>query len=403
MRVAFMSPCWPHDRIANGIATYVASVRGGLEARGVEAHVLAAEVDPDLDDPLVHRLPEGSPPRPLSVRLRQSVAGLVSRNLRIQQSLGFRIARAVQGIDAETPLDLFEQEETFGVAAVIRRELAIPVVVRLHGPWCVVGPQVGHPRDREFRMRCRAEIQAISAAHGVSSPSQAALDRVREHYGVDLEDAKVIPNPVVIPGEDEAWSPEASEAEVLLFVGRFDRIKGADVLLDAFVHLARRRPGLRLRFLGPDTGLRVGEREFSFDEYVANRIPGDVRARIDYEGAQPREVVARARQEAAVTVACSRYETFPLTVLEAMAAGCPVAASAVGGIPELVRDGQNGLLFPSESAEALASAVEHLLDDREFAARLGSAARRDTRARFGIEAVAAATEAFHRDVIAAAR
>lgn len=403
MRIAFMSPCWPHDRVANGIATYVAHVRDGLAARGVEAHVLASDVDPELNDPTVHRLPETSPPRSLPVRVRQSLAGLVSRNLRIQESLGFRIAQAVREIDASTALDLFELEETFGVAAVVRRHVPTPIVVRLHGPWCEVGPMVGHPRDREFRMRCRAEIQAISSAHGVSSPSRAALDRVREHYGVTLPEARVIPNPVKIPDEREAWSRGKSEDETLLFVGRFDRVKGADVLLEAFAHLAPRRPKLRLRFLGPDTGLMLGEREVSFDEYVADRIPGDVRGRIDYEGAQPGEVVARARERATVTVACSRYETFPLTVLEAMAAGCPVVASAVGGIPELLRDGENGLLFPSESVEGLASAVERLLDDRELGARLGAAARRDTRARFGLEAVAAETEAFHREVVAAAR
>ena len=143
MRVAFMSPCWPHDRIANGIATYVANVRRGLATRDVEAHVLATEVDPALRDPLIHALPEGAPPRPLSVRLRQSVAGFRSRNLRIQEALGFRIASALREIHAASPLDLFELEETFGVGEVVRRHVPFPVVVRLHGPWCEVGPQVG--------------------------------------------------------------------------------------------------------------------------------------------------------------------------------------------------------------------------------------------------------------------
>ncbi|MEM9177724.1 MAG: glycosyltransferase family 4 protein, partial [Myxococcota bacterium] len=183
------------------------------------------------------------------------------------------------------------------------------------------------------------------------------------------------------------------------FVGRFDRVKGADLMLDAFAELARRRPGLRLRFLGPDTGLMVGGREISFETYVADRFAEDVRARIDYEGAQPRDVVDRARLAGAVTVACSRYETFSLTVLEAMAAGCPVVASAVGGVPEFLVDGENGLLFPSESVAALVAAIERLLDDRALAARLGAAARRDVQARFGVDAVAAETEAFHRDVV----
>lgn len=398
-----MSPCWPHDRISNGIATYVASMRSGLEARGVDVRVLAAEVDPELSDPCVHPLPASPPPRPLSVRLRQAVAGLGSRNRRIQQALGFRIAAAANAIDAASPLDLFEMEETFGVAAVVRRHFARPLVVRLHGPWCEVGPQVGHPRDREWRLRCRAELEAIRGASAVSSPSLAALENVRAFYDVALPEAQVIPNPVAVVDEGDVWKPEDMDEETLLFVGRFDRVKGADVLLEAFVALAQRRPALRLRFLGPDTGLMIDGREVGFDAFVAARIPPEIRSRIDYQGAQPRAVVAAARKRAAVTVACSRYETFSLAVVEAMSAGSPVAAAAVGGVPELIRDGETGLLFESESPRALAHAVERLLDDRALAARLGAAARRDAIARYALDAVAARTESFHRDVIDAER
>ena len=77
-----------------------------------------------------------------------------------------------------------------------------------------------------------------------------------------------------------------------------------------------------------------------------------------------------------------------MSVLEAMAAGCPVVASRVGGIPDAVRDGQDGLLVPVGDPQALAAALGRLIDDRELATRFGAAARaRVTRAHAPAKAI----------------
>ena len=76
----------------------------------------------------------------------------------------------------------------------------------------------------------------------------------------------------------------------------------------------------------------------------------------------------------------SRWENFPHLVVEALAVGTPVIATAVGGVPEVVRDGENGLLVPAGDPDALAAAIRRLLDRRR-APRRGSRRRRRRRSR----------------------
>jgi glycosyltransferase involved in cell wall biosynthesis len=80
-----------------------------------------------------------------------------------------------------------------------------------------------------------------------------------------------------------------------------------------------------------------------------------------------------------VFVLSSRYEGLPVSLLEAMASGVPPVATAVGGVPEVVTDGRDGLLVPAGQPAALATAIGRLLDDVDLRSRLGAAARERAR------------------------
>lgn len=399
MRVAFLSPCWPHDRYPNGIASYVASLRSGLETLGLETYVLTSELSADVVDPLVVRVPDRLNSRSLRMRMLQRGADLMSRYLGMQRDLGNRVGHSVSELDARAPLDLFELEETFGIGSVVQRHFGKPVVVRLHGPWCVIGSELGHSVDKEYRIRCAIEKRAIAQATAVSSPSSDALNRVRSWCGLELPNARVIPNPVpMVPAED-LWSEQTCDADTILFVGRFDRVKGADILLQAFSRIAAKRPELRLVFVGPDNGLIEGPREIGIQAYLQEQVPAPIRKQVVYRGTQTKQQIARERRRAALTVVSSRYETFSIAAAEAMAAGSPLIASRAGGIAEFVCDEQNGLLFDSGQPAELARQIERLLDDRGLAARLGARARADALERFSEASVAEQTRSFYEEVI----
>jgi glycosyltransferase involved in cell wall biosynthesis len=96
--------------------------------------------------------------------------------------------------------------------------------------------------------------------------------------------------------------------------------------------------------------------------------------RVRFLGSVSRDDVLRLFRAADASVLSSSWENFPHTVVEALAVGCPVLATAVGGVPEVVQDGVNGLLVRPDDPPALATAIERLFADRELRRRLAEAA-----------------------------
>ena len=143
----------------------------------------------------------------------------------------------------------------------------------------------------------------------------------------------------------------------------------------------------RLRDLPARSLLLVGSGEGETAVREAAKQAG-VAERVHFLGW--RSDVPRILQALDLYVQPSVSEAFGLTVVEAAAAGLPIVASDVGGIPEIIEHGVNGLLVPPGDAQALADAIQQLIDDPQRARQLGEAARRTAFERFSAEAMAAA-------------
>ncbi len=259
-------------------------------------------------------------------------------------------------------MKFLEIEKSFGLSYAISCLDLIPVVVRLHGPWFL-------NKRFEDKKRETLERRAIGIADAVTSPSDHVLNSVERHYGRKLKRTLTFANPIVPPSRQ--WCTSNCDKNSLLFVGRFDRIKGGDLIIDAFGRLAEKNSQLKLTFIGPDHGIN----KTNILEYARTRLPSNAFSRLTYTGKLSTDEIAALRPEHFVTICASRSEVFPYTVLEAMAFGCPVVASDVGGIPELIRSGENGMLFESQNGERLVSTIQSLLDNPQLAEKLGRAAR----------------------------
>jgi glycosyltransferase involved in cell wall biosynthesis len=242
----------------------------------------------------------------------------------------------------------------------------------LHAHWLASGwvaARTGKPyvvqvwgTDVELARRApRLARGVLRRARLVIAASTALADSARALGAARVE---VIPSGVELPPE---VGEEASPPEVL-YAGRLSPEKGVEELVAA-------SRGLNLVVAG--------------DGPLRPQVPGAL-------GFVPHDELQHLYARAAVVACPSRREGFGVACLEAMAHGRPVVASAVGGLKDLVVDGETGLLVPPRDPEALRAALERLLADAELRRRLGAAGRERARERFSWPAVTDATLAAYR-------
>ena len=230
---------------------------------------------------------------------------------------------------------------------------------------------------------------ALKGARHVFCPSSYLRD-VALHWGLDVGRVTVLPNPAPaippMPTRDELRAELALDGDVLVFAGRLGPQKAVGVLLEAL----RRISDVTLVIAGD------GPERPTLERRVAEL---GLDARVRFLGSVPRETVLRLFRASDASVLPSAWENFPHTVVEALAVGCPVIATAVGGVPEVVRDGENGLLVPPGDAAALADAIERFFGDASLRERLRGAAARSVEG-YSEEAVFTAIEAELRKAVA---
>jgi glycosyltransferase involved in cell wall biosynthesis len=206
--------------------------------------------------------------------------------------------------------------------------------------------------------------RALRRARHVFCPS-AYLRDVALRWGLDPERVSVLPNPAPaipqMPPRDELRGDLGFEGNVLVFAGRLGPQKAVDVLLDALVGA----DGVTLAVAGD------GPERAALEQRVAEL---GLDGRVQFLGSVPRETVLQLFRAAEASVLPSAWENFPHTVVEALAVGCPVIATAVGGVPEVVRDGENGLLVVPNDPAALAAAIRRFFADAALRERLRAAA-----------------------------
>jgi len=397
MKIALYVPSWPPGDSPNGIVTYASHLVPALRRLGHEVYVITPHNTTEIKDRWTIDLQRISRKATIWDRVKSKLSPETARfNI-----VSAKIAATIRGLVENEKLDVFEIEESSGWNFAVSRLNLLPVVVRLHGPWFVNG-RLG---DSEYgsvlnRRREEREGLGIRNAHIVTSPSVEILRAVKDQYGVDLNRSRVIPNPIQTAFEEDTWSISNCCDDNLLFVGRFDKRKGGDLVLRAFAGLAARYPRLKLTFVGPDRGINEPkDKIYSFDEFICAYIPEFIRPRIEFLGAVSHSRVMSLRVKCFATIIASRYEIMPYSVLEAMSLGCPLIATAVGGVPELITDHRNGLLVPSEDVKAMTDACETLLCDKELAARLGSQAWCDCQDLYSPDNIAKQTAEVYRQAI----
>jgi len=279
---------------------------------------------------------------------------------RFDLACGDRIAQLVRDeqielLHAHTPRSLM-------VAARASRLTGVPLVYHVHSP---------AGRDSTRRLQNHVNLWLERRAVRRAARLIAVSPSVRSYMlGQGCQEGRVICVPNGVPAIDVAPRTTAPTSWTLGMTALFRPRKGIEVLLEALALVRRRGGDVRLRAIGP---FETDDYQAEVRRLVEQLNVGDA---IEWTGFVS-DIPAELRRIDALVLPSLFGEGLPMVVLEAMAAGVPVVASEVEGVPDAVRDGQDGLLTPPGDAPALAAALERLVQGEvDYAAMSASAQRR---------------------------
>ena len=393
---------------AGGMNVYVVETSKRLAALGIEVDVFTRATSSDL--PLAVELSPG-------VTVRHIVAGpfegLGKEDLPAQLCAFTSGVLRAEALHEPGWYDVIHSHYWLSgqVGWLAKERWGVPLVHSAHTLAKVKNALLAAGDRPEPLARIIGEEQVVAAADRLVAGTEAEVDDLVRRYGADPATVVTVP-----PGVDlDHFRPEpggagaaraqlgiASNAVVLLFVGRIQPLKAPDVLLRAAARLLADDPGLRRRLVvviaGGPSGTGLAQPEGLQRLAVELGIAEVVR----FEPPASRDRLADLYRAASVVVVPSYSESFGLVAIEAQACGTPVVAAAVGGLRTSVCDGASGLLVAGHDPADYAAAIRRLLDEPGLHGRLAAGAVRHA-GQFGWSETTAQLLATYRDAIAATR
>jgi glycosyltransferase involved in cell wall biosynthesis len=349
--VVVVSGIWPPD--PGGPASHAPALADFLAERGHDVQVVTTAAAEPMRRPYpVRWAPRRSPLRHLRaallVRRAARRADVVYATSMIRRAaIGSRLARCPLVVKLVSD-EVFERATRSG---------------RYAGTLDEFQRENGGVRTRFLQM---SRNTALKRSRHVFCPSRYLRD-VALRWGLDPERVSILPNPAPeissMPPRERVREELELGGNVLVFAGRLGPQKALGVALQAVAGT----PDVTLVVAGDGPERAALERRV--DELGLD-------GRVRFLGSVARETVLRLFRAADASVLPSAWENFPHTVVESLAVGCPVIATAVGGVPEVVRDGENGLLVAPGDPEALADAITRFFGDDVLRAQLSEAAAR---------------------------
>jgi glycosyltransferase involved in cell wall biosynthesis len=344
MRVVFLTGIWPPD--VGGPATHGPDFAAFLRDRGHDVQVVTMGDHEPTERPVpVDSIARG---RPFVVRYPQVALA------------GFRYARHADLVYATATYAAAAAASAAARRPLVAKLVSDPAYERARRYGLFSGPLEAFQEDRSARLEPlkRLRTLALRRARRLVVPSRYLADIAAE-WGLDRSRIEVLTNPAPAPRDVE---PAALEPGTFVFVGRLTEQKALPVALEALAAV----PEARLVLVGDGPERTSLERR-------ANELGLDGRVR--FAGSLSRDEALQYLAGARAAVLSSAWENLPHAAVEALSVGTPVVSTSVGGVPEVVHDGENGLLVPPNDAVAFAAALRTMLNDDALRARLAAGAK----------------------------
>lgn len=351
---------------------------------GIESHL--ASLFPALADVGVHPTLVTFSEGPLADRIRDtgSAVQVISRTGRLDVTTLYRLARLLRELRPQVV-------HMHGYVAILYGSLASLIsgvgrrVVTLHAS---PTPAPGEGRKLRAFLTAAYQTMKVSRARSIAVSADVKETHVRLR-GIDEESVIVVRNGIDVAGVARYRSRGErcqlglpDDCFLIGVVGRIDENKGHAYLIDALRQLGSHREDVHVAVLG------TGALEAQIKSLVARK---GLSARVHFLGFRSNALEFMSAFD--LLVIPSLHEGIPYTLLEAMALGIPVVATAVGGIPEVLEHAETGLLVEPGDSHAIARSIARLIQDESLRRTLSEAAIRSVERDFSRERMAASTAA----------
>lgn len=399
MKIALLSFEYPPETGFGGIGTYTWYQARALVKLGHEVHVLAGATQPkqlsysEHDGVSVFRFRDSS-------RLMWGVQQVEKFRLwwtknRLENALS--MYSGLRQLLREHRYDLVEMPECGAEGMLINHLVRVPTLIKFHSPSRLI-MQFYDVRRADVTCCSFLEQLGIRGAGLFSSCSQFLADEAREKLGL-RRPIRVIPNGIDLELFDAGEAVDfrkmhgiPADRPMIFFSGRMERRKGIHLCKEIVASLLERHEAAFV-FAGQDL----------FDYMQGELLPYwnslSMRGSVHYLGKLNLRDVRSCLRQTDIFLLPSLWENCPYSCLEAMASRCAIVGSNQGGVPELIRDGENGLLAPAEDVPAFIACLERLLVDRALRERLGAAARRTVEESFTDVAIARRSVDYYRECL----
>ena len=400
LKICLLSPEDPAEDIG-GVGRQAAQTAAALAARGHEVHVLTSTAGEGRVEF------EGGVWRHQVAVTDRRVPGLDGLAMSMDLYAAAAKYHEVLRLHERAPVDLVVAPLWKAEGLICLLDHRFATATRLVTPMKTIAAM--HPSfatSHRVEGLIRLEAAVLRESRHVLAASRAIVAEVEARYGpldarVELVPLGTADRAYERPGDDAGaegqarssplaeGAPEAQDGSVeVLFVGRLERRKGVDVLLDAARQLLGEYPNVSFTLAGPDTpNTELGE---TYREAFRRRSDGasDLRDRVRFLGAVRDEELWELYRRADVFCAPSRYESFGNVLIEAMMFGKPVVACRTGGMPEVIEEGRCGYLADPGDAASLAACLRPLIEQPSLRRDFGLRSRAVYETRYALDRVA---------------
>jgi len=384
LRICLLSKTLPPAPGAGGIARYTWTLAHELYRRGHEVHVICAEPAGIRHEALglyVH----GIGARPLAAYGQYCRDGRLSETLLYACGVACKLLELAAG---GTEFDVIETPNWDVEGLVAAASGLFTVAMRVHTPAGEVARGAAGAAAARLRTIGDLERSQAGCADRLVASTGAVMETFAAHTGYEGEGFARVPVASGAPQGGTGGRPV--KRWQLLFVGRLEHRKGVDLLLAVLPELLEAFPDWECHLVGD----KSGEAGAGWVEAFRRGHGGsEAGRRVFFHDAVSDAALAERYAAASLVVVPSRYESFGLTLTEAMSRGLPVVAFRVGGIPEVVDAGVTGLLAEPGDAGELSRLLARLMQDGQLRGEMGAAAREAYAERFSAAVMGEAAEA----------